>query len=244
MTAQIPIVCVGSGAALGDGRLWSSLLVDGRILLDLPPTTVPQMHRLGLSLDQIDIVLITHLHGDHVFGLPFLLLEYCVRVKRTKPVHIIGPKGLVETSHQLCDIAWPNMRAKHEADLPVQFIEVDHEDMYQVGDLTVTAMPMAHFDLEAYGYRFEYKGRTFAYTGDTGEGGSLDRLIHGVDVAIIECTHLEGAQSLGHLDAESIERATRELRARGSKVFATHFSQTPELATGITECEDAGVHWV
>ena len=244
MSQQIPVVCVGSGAALGDGRLWSSLLVDGRILLDLPPTTVPQMHRLGIGLEQIDAVLITHLHGDHVFGLPFLLLEYCVRVKRTEPVYVIGPKGLIETSHQLCDIAWPNMRQKHEADIPVVFIEVEQEGVYKVGDLTVTALPMAHFDLDAYGYRFEYKGRTFAYTGDTGEGGSLDRLIRGVDVAIIECTHLEGEPSLGHLDSESIERATRDLRARGATVLATHFSQTPDLAKGITQCEDSATHWV
>ena len=245
MSDQIPLICLGSGAALTDGRDWSSLLIDGRILLDLPPTAIPQLHRLGVDFSQIETVFISHLHADHIFGLPFLLLEYCIRRCRENPMVIIGPSGLEKITHQLCDLAWPDMReAGFEPCLPLKFVEIPREGSYQAGDLIFSAVPMAHFDLDAFGYRFEHKGRTIGFTGDTGEGAQLKCLLKDVDVAILEMTHPRESDDPGHMNRPAVERLAPWLIAQGSAIFATHMSETPEPIPGVTICEDGKTYWI
>jgi len=233
------LVCLGSGAALNDGRLYNSLLIGGEILLDLPPTAVPQLHRLGQDLTAINHIFISHLHGDHAFGLPFLLLDYCVRIKREEPLYIIGPSGLEGMTDILCDLAWPEMRQHgFEPHVPLRYVEVEEEGTYSAGDLEFIAIPMKHFTLDAYGYRFEHRGTTYGYTGDTGECTQIHRLLDGVDVAIMELTHPGEDTSGGHLDKEAVSRLTKRLRCQGATVVATHMSADPGPIEGLLLCED------
>lgn len=197
------------------------------------------MHKLGINTKDVDVIFVSHHHADHSFGLPFLLLEYCVRFERQEPLYIIGPAGLEERTHKTCDLAWPDMRAAgFEPRVPLRFIEIEREGEYQAGDLTFRAIPMAHFGLDALGYRFEYKGKTFAYSGDTGECDQVCRLLDKVDVAVIELTHPVKKEDPGHLDIVEFRRLTEDLRARGALVIATHMSATPPATDGITVCED------
>ena len=245
MSDQIPLVCLGSGAALTDGRDWSSLLIDGKILLDLPPTAIPQLHRLGIDFSQIETVFITHLHADHMFGLPFLLLEYCMRRCRENPMVIVGPAKLEEVTYQLCDLAWPDLREKgFEPCLPLSFIEISESSDYQAGDLPFSAVAMNHFGLDAFGYRFSHKGRTIGYTGDTGEGAQINQLLKGVDIAILELTHPRKSDDPGHMNRPAVERLAPGLSTQGSTIFATHMSGTPAPIPGVIICEDGKTYWI
>jgi ribonuclease Z len=245
LSDRIPILCLGSGAALTDGRQWNSLLIDRKILLDLPPTAIPQMHRLGIDPKSIDIVFISHHHADHSFGLPFLFLEYCVRYEREEPLYIVGPTRIEEMAEAACELAWPDMKANGFLPrVPIEFIEIDVGGTFEADGMTFEAIPMEHFGLDALGYRFEYKGRTIAYSGDTGDCEQIAHLLHRVDVAIIEATHPHPSDDPGHLDIDDVARVTERLRARGAKVLATHMSATPKPVDGITICEDGETYWV
>jgi len=245
LSDRIPLTCLGSGAALTDGRRWNSLLIDGRVLLDLPPTAVVELQRLDLDLTKIDVIFISHLHADHMFGLPFLLLEYCIRRERHKSLYIVGPPGIEETTETLCDIAWPDMRkAGFEPHVPVTYVEVSEDGEYRAADLAFTAIQMEHFTLTAFGYRFSYKDRTIAYTGDTGECAQLGKLLTGADVAIIELTHPEKSEDPGHLDAPVVEYWMRKLKERGARVFATHMMETPDPIDGLEICEDCKTYYI
>jgi len=246
LSDRIPVLCLGSGAALGDGRLWSSLLIDGRILLDLPPTAIPQLHRLGQDASAIDYVFISHLHADHLFGAPFLLLKYCMIYERSRPLYFVGPGGLSKTVKALCALAWPDMeRQGFLPRVPLSYVELEGEGTYSAGDLAFDAFPMQHFELSAFGYRFEYRGRTFAYSGDTRECPELTRLIGGADVAILEMTYARQPGDPGHLDAESVRRTTDALRRSGATVLATHLGpEPPPPIDGLTVCEDGTTYWV
>ena len=245
LSERIPLVCLGSGAGLTDGRDWSSLLIDQRILLDLPPTAIPQLHRLGIDLSEIEYVFISHLHADHMFGLPFLLLEYCIRLRRENPMYIIGPSKLEEVTFQLCDLAWPNLRkVGFEPRIPLEFVELTEEGEYQAGDLSFTAISMNHFNLDAFGYRFEYKGRSIGYSGDTGECSQLDRLLEDVNVAILELTHPRESNDPGHMDPLTFAKIAKWLVKQGSTVIATHMSGTPDPIPGVEICEDGKTYWI
>jgi ribonuclease BN (tRNA processing enzyme) len=230
---------------LTDGRDWNSILIDHRILLDLPPTAVPQMHRLGIDLSCIQWIFISHLHADHAFGLPFLLLEYCIRRVRSTPLHIIGPPGIEEYTFHLCDMAWPQLRTQgFEPKLPLCFLEVCREEKSSVDGLSFRAFPMQHFDLDAFGFRIEYRGRLIAYSGDTGECTQLERLLSGADVAILELTHPAASRDPGHMDAPSFARHARQLVNGNARVFATHMGATPSPIPGVDICEDGKTYWI
>ena len=219
-------------------------MLDRRIILDFPPTAVTQLHRLNYDLTAIDILFISHLHADHMFGLPFFLLEYCIRYQREEPVYIIGPPSLENVTHTLCELAWPNMRKKGlRPRVPVVFLEVE-EGTHRIADLEFDAIPMRHFNLEAFAYRFAYEGRTFAYSGDTGECEQLNRLMKDADVVILEMTHPREDVDPEHLDAAAVVHWAKVARQGGAKVFATHMSEIPEPIEGVTLCEDGRTYWV
>jgi len=109
---KLTVTCLGSGSALARDRLWSSLLLDERILFSLPPTVVSQLHRLGKDLTAINHIFISHRHADHFFGLPFLLLYYSYLYSRDEPLYIIGPAGMQEATQCLFNLAWPDLKEK------------------------------------------------------------------------------------------------------------------------------------
>jgi ribonuclease BN (tRNA processing enzyme) len=237
---------LGSAAALSDGRSWNSLLVDGRILLDLPPTAVVDLRRRDILPASLDVVFISHLHADHAFGLPFLQLEYSLRCARETPLWIVGPPGLREQGETLFRLAWPGLgKAGLSPKRRIEYVEVEPRQEVRVADLTVSATPMSHFGLKAFGYRFTCRGVRFAYTGDTGDCCEIDELTRDVDVAIIELTHPVPKSDPGHLDIERAKKLVDAVRGQGTRVFATHMSVPPrEALPGVTFCEDGKLYWI
>ena len=89
------------------GRWLTSLMVRCRgrnILIDCGEGTQIALKEAGLSAFDIDVILLTHFHGDHVMGLPGILMSMGMS-GRQEPVLIVGPKGLKEIVPKLCVIA-------------------------------------------------------------------------------------------------------------------------------------------
>ena len=88
---------VGCGDAFGSGgRLNTCFHISGReanFLIDCGASALPALKRLEIDRDEIDLILITHFHGDHFAGLPFLLLDAQFS-RRTRPLTIAGPQGI------------------------------------------------------------------------------------------------------------------------------------------------------
>lgn len=244
--SSVSLLCLGTASALSDGRSWNSILLDGRVLLDLPPSAVLELRRQAVDLAALDVVFISHLHADHAFGLPFLLLEYLLRSARETPIALVGPPGLKAHSESLFALAWPGLDVS--AIVPkrrVEYVELEPRRETRVADLVVTAVPMSHFGLAAYGYRFTCRGVQFAYTGDTGDCCEIDELTSDADAVIVELTHPTPKSDPGHLDVERVARRMDAALARGAKVFASHMSTPPaRVPAGITACEDGKTYWI
>ena len=78
--APLDVTILGTGDAFASrGRFQSGYMVEAdgcRILMEAGPTVICAMKRLNFAPADIDLILISHLHGDHFAGLPFLLLDY------------------------------------------------------------------------------------------------------------------------------------------------------------------------
>src|SRR3978361_975374 len=131
---------VGCGDAFGSGgRQNTCFHVTGEqvnFLIDCGASSLPALKRLGIARDAIDLILITHFHGDHFAGLPFLLLD-AQFTRRTRPLVIAGPQGIETRLPQVMEALFENSsRTKQKFDLSI--ITLKPEETRELGAVTVT----------------------------------------------------------------------------------------------------------
>lgn len=138
---MLDICLLGCGGMLPlPKRFLTSLLIrhGGKsILIDCGESTQVALHLCGWSVKQIDHILITHFHGDHVVGLPGLFMTMGNN-GRTEPVHIWGNPGLEYILHGLLVVC---------PQLPFSVVCHDVTEIgfqFQAGDLQVQALPVEH----------------------------------------------------------------------------------------------------
>src|SRR5688500_5288949 len=95
-TPPLHLPFLGSGNAFGaEGRAFSSFVLNNRYMFDCGPTLLQQLRKTRIESNDIDVILISHFHADHFFGLPFFFLD-AWRNQREKELTIVGPAGIEE----------------------------------------------------------------------------------------------------------------------------------------------------
>ena len=207
---KIELLFLGSGNAFAPGRAYGSFLVDDRILFEATPTTLPAIRELNIPMEDIQYLFISHFHGDHCFGLPFIFLDHYFVTKREKPLTIIGPKGLKKFSQDLIDLAFPDTRKRYSRNFPLEIMEVSPGKEYSLKAMTFKVFKMSHGKTYNLGFSLTYKKRRLAYSGDTGPGPSLLKLLQGANIAILEMTSIDGDYPF-HLNQKNILEIRKHL---------------------------------
>src|SRR5262245_8738621 len=195
------------------------------------------MKREGLSPDGLDAVAISHLHGDHFGGLPFLFLHYVFEAPRQRPLSVIGPPG---TEARVRDLYRTMYRELSSRPLPFElsFIEVTDGQRQAVGEIDLLPFSVPHQQTEvSLGYRLTAGGRTVLYSGDTGWTEALVTQSRGTDLFICECCYFETRKDF-HLDYPRIAENRARFGCRrlvlthaGREVHARISEITEELAS-------------
>jgi ribonuclease BN (tRNA processing enzyme) len=192
------------------------------MLMDCGSGTLASLKRHKLAVEPIDTILISHCHGDHFAGLPFLFLEYVYVEPRTKPLKIVGPPEVEERVLLLFRAMYPDSAAQP---LPyeLQFIEAQPGKPLVIDGFRVEAFRVPHQEHPpSYGYAIGSGEKKIVYSGDT--GWTEDLLIHteGADLFLCECSFFETRLAM-HLD---YPRIAENLDRFGSKrIVLTHFGQ-------------------
>src|SRR5258705_6449120 len=159
---------IGCGDALGSGGRFNACFhfTGERVnfLIDCGASSLPALKRLGIARDDIDLILITHFHGDHFGGLPFLLLD-AQFTRRTRPLVIAGPEGIETRLAQVMEALFENSsKTKQKFDLSV--IALKPEERSSFGAIDVTPYPVVHGESGGphLAYRIEAQGRVIAYS--------------------------------------------------------------------------------
>ena len=112
----------------------------GIYLIDCGEGTQMELRRLKVKFSRIDHIFISHLHGDHFFGLPGLVSTFRM-LGRERPLHIYGPRGIKEAILLLLRLgdSWTQF--------PLRFTELESPDPEHIlddGNLTVQTLPLKH----------------------------------------------------------------------------------------------------
>jgi len=222
VTQPLDLLFLGSGNGFAPGgRFFSSFLLNGRYLFDASPAALPQLRRAGAPPEAIDAVFISHFHGDHFLGLPFLLLDYAQVSHRTTPLTIIGPPGIKERLAVVSDATFPNLLHK-ERQYEIEYVEAGDGSSGRVGDLSFVARRVQHAEgLDCFGYRVELAGRALAYSGDTSLCDALVVLGENADVFVMECSCWDPPCGTYHMTLGDIAELRRRLGPKPTFVL-TH----------------------
>ena len=239
----LELTFIGTGNAFAPTRYWSSFLLNGRYLFDAPPTLLPHLKKLHVDPRDIEVIFISHFHGDHYFGLPFLLLEYAEAEPRTKDLVIVGPPGIHKRVEASTNLAFANVwHRKKDRGYQLTFVEAKDGKSGEVAGCRWTAVKVKHVpDLDAFGYRVEVGGRTVAYTGDTSMCEALIPLADEADVLVSECSCWADTCGAIHMTPTDV-LALRSKIAPRTKFVLTHIGagEAPAAiaAAGIMIADD------
>ena len=145
---MLDVCLLGTGGMMPLPGRWLTALMTryngSNLLIDCGEGTQIAIKQKGWSVHPIDIICITHFHGDHISGLPGLLLSMG-NADRRDPIHIIGPQGLKHVVDSLRVIA-------PELPFEINFIELNEaEKLIEVGAYKIKAFRVKH-NVVCYGY--------------------------------------------------------------------------------------------
>jgi ribonuclease BN (tRNA processing enzyme) len=218
------ITFLGSGDAFaGGGRFQPCLHLDGGaepLLLDCGATTLVALKRAAIDPASIGWVALSHLHGDHFAGLPWLILDGQF-AKRTRPLVIAGPEGVRERVERTFEALYPGA-TEAERPFETRFLELATRTPCQLGPAVVTPHPVQHSSgAPSYALRVEYAGKVIAYSGDTEWTDTLVDAAAGADLFVCECNFFD-RQAPGHLDYRTLAAKRSKLNCR--RIVLTHMS--------------------
>lgn len=196
---------------------------DEKLVLDMGPGTLWRLLAIGINHLDIEKVLISHLHSDHVLDLITLL--QASSPERKKPLELIGCVGLEDflaKQISIFDVA--------PEDFVVNITEVGvKRSVYSFG---VLETELTGHTPNSLAFRIESGGKAFVYSGDAIETSQLSRLAREADVFVCECSYPRGWETRVHVTADGAGRMAAAANVR--HLVLTHL-YPPALAADIRQ---------
>ena len=234
------LTIAGSGDAFGSGGRFNTCFwletAKGTLLVDCGASALPALKARALEPNRIDAIILSHLHGDHFGGIPFLLLDAQFLSRRERPLLIAGPPG----THTRLDAALEAFFPKSSGSkwrFPWQVVEISPGRVADViGHAVLTAEVIHQSGAPSTALRLSDGEKAFAYSGDTEWTDALLPIAAKADLFVCECYAYAG-RITGHMSWEILKNRLPDLRAR--RIMVTHMN--PSVLTRLDEIRTTGV---
>ncbi|CAO4165113.1 MBL fold metallo-hydrolase [Methylorubrum populi] len=219
---------LGCGDAFGSGGRFNTCFhvdaPDHAFLIDCGASALIAIRRFGVEPNRIRTVFLTHLHGDHFGGLPWLILDGQLVSGREAALTLVGPTGTAERLQAAMEVLFPGSSTA-ERRFKVEVVEMEAGPSIAVEGVTATAFAVRHpSGAPSHALRLECDGRVLSYTGDTEWVEALIEAGRGADLMIAEGYTLERPVKF-HLDWATLKRRLPEIGPK--RLMLTHMS--PEM---------------
>jgi ribonuclease BN (tRNA processing enzyme) len=194
----------------------------GACLLDCGATALIAMRRFAIDPGRIDVIFLSHLHGDHFAGVLFLLLEEHFIAQRSRPLLIAGPRGTEGRVMAALDVFFPGA-SQLAWRFPLRFAELIPRRTARFDAFAITPHLVTHpSGSAAFAFRLKTGDRLIAYSGDTGWTDTLVEVARDADLFIVECyAYAGGAEN--HLDYTTLRDNLSKLGSK--RLLLTHLSR-------------------
>ena len=223
-------------SSVSGGRFNTCIMVDGagvRFTIDFGATSLTALNTLGIAHNSIDAVLLTHMHGDHFGGLPFMLLDAMLGAKRERPLTIAGPKNLEARIGAALDALFPGSSAK-TAKFPINYVELAVGQANDVLGLTVTPHAAKHTpQTDPTALRVAVDDKIITYSGDGEWTPELTKASRDADLFIAE-RYFHGRGVKGHMSYPDIQANRQAFAAK--RMILTHLG--PDMLANREGVED------
>ena len=210
---------LGTGNAFADGgRHPMAILLEsstGGLLLDAGPSTLALLKQHDRGSDAIDAIVLSHHHGDHFAGVPFLILD-AFSSGRTKALAIVGPPKTERVVRSALALFYPSLG---EPEFALEFSELAPGEVW-VSDTAsrlgcrVDSIEAQHFSGGiALSPIVEWEGKRIIYSGDTRLSDALIETTRDADLLICECSSYEQTPHQ-HVSHRELAGASRRILAK------------------------------
>ena len=216
-------VCGASSPLSTTGSAQSCVFVkagDRSFVVDVGPGSPGVIRRLGLPLHNLEGVLLTHFHGDHIAGLGDINFNSWV-AGRNKQLMVMGPEGVdqvVSGFNQAYSLD-SSYRTRHHGwnILPLEYSVMESKTIksgliLEEDGLTIRAFRVDHSPIEpAVGYRFDYKGRSVAVSGDAIVTKEYQEAVESVDLLLADALSTVLVSKMSEALADNGNKRTSKL---------------------------------
>jgi ribonuclease Z len=220
-------------------RFGPSILVEAgekKLLFDCGRGATQRIEQIRIPFTEIDALFLTHLHSDHVVGIPDLWLTGWARGRKV-PLQVWGPAGTKEMMSHLKEAFQFDIQIRQDDDrLPARGVEVQVKDIeqgvvYDNAGIKVTAFTVDHGQVKpALGYRIDFAGHSVVLSGDTRYSDNLIHFSQGTDVLIHEVIDPEAFRQENPSVSEERFRAIAGHHTTAEQAGAIFSRVKPKLA--------------
>lgn len=198
---------------IGSGNISSeynsaSYLVENDLLVDIPNGNCKALRRMGIDINDIKHILITHFHGDHYFDIPFYLIGRIKRDEDDKNIYIYTSKDGIKKIKKVLKLAFPNSIKKIYNNTNMNYIT---STSFKYRNYLVEKVLVDHGNLKpAYGYIISKDDKKVGFTGDTCLCENVKYMANNCDCLFCDCALTIGNNK--HMGINDIEKLSKEYK--------------------------------
>jgi ribonuclease Z len=206
----ITFLGVGGAMAIQPAGNHTALLVeadDATLLLDCGPTIMRQLERVGADAGLPSHVYLSHQHGDHILGLPMLLLSRVLLFPRQRLIVLAMP-GVLQAAQSLVQLTYPDLGRRMQDQVEfVPLVEVEESQPWPAVAGLSYRLACGQHSVPSYALRLDWNsGQSMVYSADTGPAHAIGRLANGADLLVHDSFYLFAEESAlpGHAAAGQV----------------------------------------
>lgn len=205
---------------IGTGAIYSKYnsactLINDDMIVDVPNGAFKQLLNLNRDPEKIDKILITHMHGDHIADIPFLLMYNYKAKQISRITKIIGPVGIKNRVEQLFEVY--DYHLLNKINEYIQFIELAPNEILESKEINykIQSVPVVHGNQNpAYGYIVNDR---LGFTGDASLCEGVEYIFENSKIIVADCSRIKG--DISHMGIDNLKYLVEKYN---KQIFTTH----------------------